>query len=252
MKIQIASDLHLEFSDNKRFIKSNPILPCGEILLLGGDILPFIEINKNNDFFNYVSDNFKETYWIAGNHEYYGFDLDLKKGSFKELIKNNVTLLNNTTIIYEGIRLIMSTLWSRISEINEWDIERGMNDFRAIRYQGKRFTVEQFNLQHEMCRNYIESALAQNEDKKSIIMTHHVPTFLNYPEQYRHSVLNEAFAVECYELIDIHQPDYWIYGHHHSPITEFQIGKTKLINNQLGYVAYGEHRNFKTDFVIDI
>jgi len=37
MKIQYCSDLHLEFWDNEFFLKHNPLIPCGEILLLAGD-----------------------------------------------------------------------------------------------------------------------------------------------------------------------------------------------------------------------
>ena len=35
MKIQYCSDLHLEFEENKKFLKQNPIKPVGDILIGG-------------------------------------------------------------------------------------------------------------------------------------------------------------------------------------------------------------------------
>ena len=50
MKIQYCSDLHLEFPVNKKYLKANPIKPEDEILLLAGDIIPFAEMENENDF----------------------------------------------------------------------------------------------------------------------------------------------------------------------------------------------------------
>ena len=38
MKIQYASDLHLEFADNRNFIEDGGIEPMGEVLVLAGDV----------------------------------------------------------------------------------------------------------------------------------------------------------------------------------------------------------------------
>lgn len=39
MRLQIASDLHLEFPENRDFITLNPLQIAGDILILAGDIV---------------------------------------------------------------------------------------------------------------------------------------------------------------------------------------------------------------------
>ena len=110
MKIQYASDLHLEFRQNQQFIKANPLLPNGDVLVLAGDIVPFALMDNFKDFFSYLSDNFQTTYWVPGNHEYYHFDAASRSGVLSENIKSNLFLVNNTSVLHQDTSLIFSTL----------------------------------------------------------------------------------------------------------------------------------------------
>ena len=130
MKIQFASDLHLEFIMNKAYIEKYPLEAEGDILILAGDIIPFNMMHAADNFFDYVSDHFKITYWIPGNHEYYRSDINERSGSFQEQIRDNVVLLNNKSIEYHDYKIIFSTLWTSIGDQYANDIKRGMNDFR--------------------------------------------------------------------------------------------------------------------------
>jgi len=244
MTVQYASDLHLEFSLNKEFLKANPLQPVGDVLLLAGDIVPFAVMDKHKDFFSYVSDHFQDTFWIPGNHEYYHFDLAKKTGVLKENIRNNVHLVNNLSIQHSEVRFIFSTLWSKISPANQWQMERSVSDFQVIQYNKFRLSAEQFNHLHEESLQFITAELQQTITTKTIVVTHHVPTLMHYPEKYKGSALNEAFAVELFDLIETAGPDYWLYGHHHQNTPDFIVGKTQMRTNQLGYVHHGEHHLF--------
>lgn len=244
MKIQYASDLHLEFPENRKFLEANPLETVGDVLVLAGDIVPFAVMDQHNDFFNYISDHFEKTWWIPGNHEYYYFDLATKCGMLNDDIRQNVHLVNNTTVTHQGIRFVFSTLWTKISETHRWRIQRDMSDFEVIRYHGKRFTTDDCNQLHQESLKFVTRELEQVEATSTMVVTHHVPTFLNYPEQYKGDALNEGFAVELYDLIEANGPQYWLYGHHHSNIPDFEIGKTKMITNQLGYVRYRENQGY--------
>ncbi len=247
MKIQYCSDLHLEFPENRAFIKKNPLQPEGEILLLAGDIVPFIIMNEYSDFFDYVADHFQYTYWIPGNHEYYHFDLADKCGKLNEKIRSNVFLVNNVSVEHDDVRIILSTLWSEISPMNQGRIENGLNDFRLIKYKGARFSSQIFNALYQENIEFIRKEVDKTWKGKTVVVTHHVPTFMNYPEEYKSSPLNQGFAVELSDFIETSSADYWIYGHHHRNITGFTIGNTELLTNQLGYVSHNEHGDFKND-----
>lgn len=251
MKIQYASDLHLEFRDNRRCLHDKPLKPTGDVLLLAGDIVPIGLLDEHADFFDFISDNFEASYWVPGNHEYYHFDLADKSGTLNEKIRSNVRLVNNVAIQQGDVRLVFSTLWTQISPANQWKIQRGMSDFHAISYRGKAFTPYEYNRQHKLGLEFLMTELPTTA-QKTIVVTHHVPTFLNYPEKYKVDPLNEAFAVELFDLIELSGVHFWIYGHHHQPVKDFKIGSTSMVNNQLGYVQYNEHRAFNLEAVIEL
>ncbi|MDR3714646.1 MAG: metallophosphoesterase [Puia sp.] len=289
MTLQYCSDLHLEFPENWKFLQKKPLTPVGEILVLAGDIMPFSARDSFGYFIDYLSSQFAAVYWTPGNHEYYGSDLTLRpswlrvsppgekpsagdKLSFSvnvfEAIRENVFLVNNREVLYKNTRLLFSTLWSPITPQHEWDIRRSVSDYRAIRVDGRNLIPADTNAMHEECRTFLATALKPVEAlpasmpslpaspdsslPKTIVITHHVPTFLHYPPQYRKSTLTEAFAVELYGLIENFGADYWIYGHHHVNVPAFRIGKTELLTNQLGYVRLHEQRKFRRDAVINL
>lgn len=251
MLISYASDLHLEFNENKEFIKNNPLIPSGEILILAGDIVCFAKKSKADDFFNWCSDNFSHTYYIPGNHEFYSSDINCKPFFLNEKIKDNVFLVNNVVINYKGIDLIFSTLWSDISPINEFEISQRMNDFRVIKNGDRNFSPNDCSVLHKKSFKFIEQA-TKNSSKKKIVATHHVPTFMNYNPRYIGDILNEAFTTELFDFIEDSDIFAWISGHSHYNTPYFEINKTKMLTNQLGYVGYSENTTFDSSANIEI
>ncbi len=252
MKIQYCSDLHLEFPENKKYILENPIKPKAEILVLAGDIVPFTVLDQHQDFFDYVSENFKYTFWIPGNHEYYYSDINDRTGSFEEKIRENVFLLNNIVKEIDGVRFIFSTLWSRLSPERQFLIQQSLSDFRVIKYDNRLFNTDDYNSLHSDNVQFLKDTLKKSEQIVSVVVTHHVPVFENYPEQYKDSKINEAFATDLSNLIIDDTIDYWIYGHHHCNILDFNIGNAKLVTNQLGYIRYNENTGYKDDAVVEV
>ena len=249
MKIQYCSDLHLEFKENKNFLSKTPLQATGDILLLAGDIIPFAILKDHNYFIDFISANYEKVYWVPGNHEYYHYDLGDMKTSLYKKIRENVFLVNNQIISHKNVNFIFSTLWGSISPQNEWVVKKSVSDFSMIKIKGEKLTPAQFNRLHQTAYTFLKMALNASESKTNVVVTHHVPTLLNYPEQYKSSNINEAFAVELHDFIFNSNAAFWIYGHHHYNTPEFKIGNTIMLTNQLGYVQQQEQIGFKTDSI---
>lgn len=250
MKIQICSDLHLEFQKNSEWLKRNPLIPKGDILVIAGDTYHLDKAYKNLAFIEQVSNDFEQVFLIPGNHEYYGgFDVSTALDPTFREIKSNVFIVNNKTIEFNDTTFIFSTMWSHI-ERNPFAVLRGMMDFRQIKFKDSPFTVEHFNGIHKAAFYFLEEAV--KKEGKKVVITHHLPSILCNVPEYKGSILNEAFYVEKTNFILDHEIDTWIYGHSHRNLADFNIGGTKMVTNQFGYVGLNEHLDFDYGKVIEV
>lgn len=72
------------------------------------------------------------------------------------------------------------------------------------------------------------------------LLLREIPTLEVIDPQHKNSVLNSAFASEYGDWIANSRIDIWIYGHSHTNI-DTEIGSTKVICNQMGYIFANEH-----------
>lgn len=253
MRIQYCSDLHLEFAANSAWLEANPIKPVGEILLVAGDTFYLGKEFKNHEWFDYASANWRQVYLIPGNHEFYGgYDASIcLERDYKLEVRNNVTLLNNTSIELENVRLVFSTMWSRI-EKEVGAILGDLNDFRLIQISGKRLNIEMYNELFQESRKFLEGEMNHATVKKKVFLTHHLPSEQCVLPMYKGSRLSEAFMIDLSEEILASNIDYWIYGHSHGNIENFKIGSTELLTNQLGYIEAGGSKYFKGNTFFEI
>lgn len=253
LTLQYCSDLHLEFPENRDHYKTNAIIPTGQILILAGDILPFSRIQHFDWFFDRIQNQFEAVYWIAGNHEYYGSDIKLRSGIHHEKIRENIHLVNNYKLDLDNCQILFTTLWSEILPQNYLYIQRGMSDYHHIKNGNRAFSPNDSSDLFKQNMLFLETEMQTlGEDQKRIIVSHHVPTYKNYPEKFKNSPLNDAFATELAPFILDNNIDYWIYGHSHCNVNDFKIGKTILTNNQLGYVGQMEHADYRKDATLII
>ena len=252
MTVQFASDLHLEFVENTKFLKDNPIAPEADILVLAGDV-GYLghETYNSHPFWDWASENFKQVIVVPGNHEFYGgYDLSNLSNNKEEAIRNNIHWYYNKILTIDGVDLILTTLWSKISPLADYIIRSRVSDFKYIKYEGKLLRPSIFNRFHAECVSFLKESLEKSTARKKIIVSHHVPASLCMADEFKGSILNGAFVAEMDDFILDNDVDYWIYGHSHRNIGEMTIGKTKLVCNQLGYVSNHENFSFQKSMQI--
>lgn len=257
MKVQIVSDLHLEFPDNREWIAKNPLLPNGDVLLLAGDIVLDKYKDKAEKFYKTIESQFPFIISAMGNHEFYGGTAEYIYPNYLKQMAENHIKLNNKSFVYNGVKFIVSVLWSYVPDENHFDVWSGLNDYRLITKrdisgENVPITVETTNKYHELSLNFLKKELDEKFEGKIVVMTHHVPSFKCVDPKFEGDKINSAFISDLDELI-INHPEIslWACGHSHD-FNSNVVGKTKIIRNPLGYVQMGEGKGFRRDFVVEV
>ena len=286
MKIKLVSDLHLEFSDINIQNTDN----C-DVLILGGDICVAQDLHDHpelvnssdqaaiaagtglgrrqqaaqryRDFFKRCSFQFPHVIYIAGNHEFYngkfyaGIDY-LREECAKY---SNVYFLENDTKIIDDVTFIGATLWT---DMNKGDpltmhaIEGMMNDFRIIRNDKRSFapmSARDVADRHARTLGYFRSVLAEQHDRKFVVVGHHSPSFQSAHPMYAHETLmNGGYHSDLSEFIMDHpQIKLWTHGHTHHPF-DYVIGETRIVCNPRGYEndGYSERTGWNPNIVLEV
>src|SRR5271157_4487079 len=258
IKCSLISDLHQEYHAMQG-------LPGGDILFLLGDIWEIFQMFPNKtdqksrglrkNYIKFIKEElskYETILYVKGNHEHFNiFWEDANKILLSFLaehdINSHIKLLDNNSIIIEGVKFIGSMLWATYgyNTINQAAIQVGMPDCSFIKtrdYFDSNFETQMYgrNLQvkeiwehHLVCRDYIEKELRERT-LPCIVLTHHSPSYLAL---YETSNFDDAFCSNQHELIEQYKPKLWLHGHVHEN-KRYIIGETQLISNCRGYWGY--------------
>jgi Icc-related predicted phosphoesterase len=244
------SDLHLEFPENRRYVKET-LLNRSEfvderkngVLVLAGDIVTTQKNNEANAILEELCQQYSTVFYVPGNHDYYKGGpvttqaFDIKRQSRREI--------NNRLIQFEGYSFIFTTLWTNPTEY----AFNCLNDKNFI----KDWTVEQCRAINKASLAFIDSACNDFKvnSEKLVIVTHHLPTFECIGDKWLGNKVNTSFAVDCSHIIKRHNPKAWIHGHSHC-FKDMMLENTRIVRNPLGYVHVQEEGDFLKNFYINV
>jgi len=266
MKINVISDLHLDFADLT--------LPGGDVLILSGDICEARRLKKdmyNPDmvlfeherkdqrpdryyrFFEEECSKYREVVMVMGNHEHYGFQYQKTYAHIASQLPDNVTLLENQTHTIDDVIFVGCTLWTDMNQsdpLTMFHMKSQMNDYRQVTMFNEsknvyhRLDPERTVADHYKSKVYIQQIVEADPLKKYVVVTHHAPSKSStHPHYINDTLMNGAYSSDLSEFILDHpQIKFWTHGHTHDPF-DYMIGSTRIICNPRGYSGYEARAN---------
>jgi DNA repair exonuclease SbcCD nuclease subunit len=286
MKIKLVSDLHLEFSDINITNNDN-----ADVLILGGDIMVAQDLHDHpepantadqaaiangtglgrrqqaaqrfRDFLKRCSFSFPHVVYVAGNHEFYNGKFYAGIDYLREECAKypNVYFLECDTKVIDDVTFVGATLWT---DMNKGDpmtmhaIEGMMNDFRIIKNDKRNYasmSARDVVDRHARTLQYFRTVLAEQHDRKFVVVGHHTPSFQSAHPMYKNQYLmNGGYHSELSEFILNHpQIKLWTHGHTHHPF-DYMIGETRVVCNPRGYESdgYSEETGWNPNLILEI
>ena len=260
MNIDIASDLHLEFSPS--ILPETCRFKGGDILIIPGDAVVVKQLETfpvYYVFFERVSALYKHVIVIMGNHEFYDHYFKSAHERYKKWLTrfDNVHLLQNDAIDIEGLSIFGSTFWTDIRGNDPLICQRvqyGLRDYDRIKYSktdnGHGYKLRPFDTIREnaIARVELREFLRTSTPGKRIVVTHHALFEHCTPSVYRQDDLRWAYVNTGMDdiLYDYDGPNetIFIHGHLHNRSVE-NIESNTLIVNAHGYVGYEDVESFE-------
>ena len=266
MKIALGSDLHLEFGAIELHNTE-----AADVLILSGDILVAKHLNgvhhhdsRYRKFFKECCERFPRVIYVLGNHEHYAYDIQGTTAHLKrELIHNNLYILDNETVDIDDYTFIGTTLWTNMNEedsLTLYHVDSMMSDYRTILNSARtlneygkpaRLTPEDTVVLHKKGMDYINHITYNRPNYKFVVVGHHCPSFKSVHPKYAHDkIMNGAFASALDDFIAYRpQIRLWTHGHTHEPF-DYVIGETRVVCNPRGYSGREPGAdNFKLQYI---
>ncbi len=247
MKIQILSDLHLEFQDYQ--YRSSD----ADVIVLAGDI------HTKLRGIEWAIENIqqKTVIYVLGNHEFYG-------AAYPKLISEarakahgtNVHLLENNHTTVDGVNFLGATLWTDFNLYNNPRIsgshcQAAMNDYRKIRRSPSYSKLRSIDtaLIHKESIRFLSETLSSLADQTNVVLSHHAPSLMSLPDIFNDDPVTPAYVSNLEKFISEHDIDLWIHGHcHHS--SDYMVSNTRVVANPRGYAD--ENNDFSHNKIIEL
>lgn len=249
MRLQILSDLHLEFGRGVQVPQTG-----ADVVVLAGDI----DLGRGGCRWARQQFPNQPVVYVLGNHEFYRHSLP----GLTELLKaetdgSHICLLENDSVEIGGWTFLGCTLWTDFlltgkPEAAMQIAEEGMSDYHVIRYNPEHRLLNPRDTArlHRESVSWLRRELAKCDRSRTVVVTHHAPSARGEAPDHANSPLKPAFGSDLDALIEPSGMPLWIYGHTHYN-ADFKLGSTRVLTNQRGYPNQPSAR-FNPGLVVEV
>ena len=246
MKIQIASDLHLEqwrlnLPDPARHFASDE---SRDLLILAGDImdsrteygLPFIRRELD----------ISPVIYVPGNHEYYYASKQKVDDWWRTSARYHTELhyLNDETVDIGGLRFYGAEWCSDFWGQPPIHFHMAVHDFR--------YTWDWDTYAHLEEHKRITASIEALAGKVDVVITHFPPTLEAIDQElYAGDKNNPYFINDAEPLVQYVGAKLWVSGHTHSPF-DYRVGQTRVIGNPRGYPGEDPRPGFSVMKTVEV
>lgn len=286
MRIQVISDLHMEFMDSVPGIGN----AGADVLILGGDICVAEHLYRNplsiigidgtvtdltrvlnkdwhgwdakrfREFFKRCSEGWANVIYVMGNHEHYNGRWERTEGVLRDELSRhpNIHLLEQNKLVIDDVVFLGASLWT---DLNNHDpitmnaMRDMMNDYRSVsdftHGDFRRLSPDTTVRKHDETVAWLRLMLA--EDKRTtVVVTHHCPSQQSvHPKYAGQTIMNGAFSSNLdHIMMDHDHIKLWTFGHTHSG-HRYRINDTLCVCNPHGY-PNESNTGFDPNLVIDL
>ena len=261
MRIQLASDLHLELLGQWPDECLVTPAPDADVLVLAGDI------HRGTRAIERFADWPVPVLYLAGNHEFYDCPWETLRDDLRRAAQGTaVRFLDDDAVVLGGVRFLGSTLWTdyRLPGLPLEEAmaaaEKFLLDHRRIPTASGPFRAHQALDEHLRSRAWLAHELAAGPAVPTVVLTHHAPHPGSVHERFAGSIINGAFISDLTDLVE--QADLWLHGHAHDSF-DYRVGRCRVVCNPRGYAqnrkevgAIGElvfeNPGFDSELVIEL
>jgi hypothetical protein len=267
MKLLVLSDLHNEFKQPYDAAAHAHAWSQADVIVLAGDI----DVGVRGIEWARRAFGDKPIVYVAGNHEFYGGYWEGTLTDMRQAAREHgVHFLEDAAVEIDGVRFLGCSLWTDFDLFGDGDrqwcmlnTQRALADYKKIKNDQPATLYYEVNKQpyklkalhtrmrHLASRRWLEQELATGDPNRTVVVTHHFPSFESCAPKWRTDPVSAGFGSRLPPALLV-RAGLWIHGHTHESCayvvrheTQETVLETRVLCNPRGYPQYGKSWRFE-------